>query len=160
MRVEEIMTKDVCSCGPGTNAASAADIMWSRNFGSLPVVEDGGRVVGIVTDRDLFLALGTSNRTPAEVPIGEIMTRDVALCNPDNDVRSALKTMAQRQLRRLPVVDDSGALRGMLSLGDVALRTDDALSMEVLNAVRAICDRRNRRRAAQRESFWSEQASA
>ncbi len=160
MRVEEIMTKDVCSCGPGTNAASAADIMWSRNCGSLPVVEDGGRVVGIVTDRDLFLALGTSNRKPAEVPIGEIMTRDVALCNPGNDVRSALKTMAQRQLRRLPVVDDSGALRGMLSLGDLALRTDDALSMDVLNAVRAICDRRNRRRAAQRESFWSEQASA
>lgn len=160
MRVEEIMTKDVCSCGPGTNAASAAEIMWSRNCGCLPVVEDGGRVVGIVTDRDLFLALGTSNRTPAEVPISEIMTRDVAVCNPGNDVRSALKTMAQRQLRRVPVVDDSGALRGMLSLGDMALRTDDALSMEVLNAVRAICDRRNRRRAAQRESFWSEQASA
>ena len=159
MRVEEIMTKDVCSCGPGTNAASAADIMWSRNCGSLPVVEDGGRVVGIVTDRDLFLALGTSNRRPAEVPIGEIMTRDVALCNPANDVRSALKTMAQRQLRRLPVVDDSGALIGMLSLGDMALRTDDALSMDVFNAVRAISDRRNRRRAAQRESFWSEQAA-
>jgi CBS domain-containing protein len=160
MRVEEIMTKDVCSCGPGTNAASAANIMWSRNCGSLPVVEDGGRVVGIVTDRDLFLALGTSNRKPAEVPIGEIMTRDVALCNPGSDVRSALKTMAQRQLRRLPVVDDSGALRGMLSLGDMALRTDDALSIDVLNAVRAICDRRNRGRAAQREAFWSEQAAA
>jgi CBS domain-containing protein len=160
MRVEEIMTKDVCSCGPETNAASAADIMWSRNCGSLPVVEDGGRVVGIVTDRDLFLALGTSNRKPAEVPIREIMTRDVALCSPGTDVRGALKTMAQRQLHRLPVVDDSGALRGMLSLGDMALRTDDALAMDVLNAVRAICDRRNRRRAAQRESSWSEQASA
>jgi CBS domain-containing protein len=94
------------------------------------------------------------------VPIGEIMTRDVALCNPGTDVRSALKTMAQRQLHRLPVVDDSGALRGMLSLGDMALRTDDALAMDVLNAVRAVCDRRNRRRAAQRESSWSEQASA
>ena len=57
------------------------------------------------------------------------MTRDVALCNPGKDLRSALKTVAQRQLRRLPVVDDSGALRGMLSLGDMALRTDDALSM-------------------------------
>ena len=140
--------------------ASVAEIMWGRNFGSLPVVEEGGRVVGIVTDRDLFLALGTSNRKPGEMTIGEIMTRGVALCNQGSDVRSALKTMAQRQLRRLPVVDDSGELRGMLSLGDMALRTDDACSMDVLNALRAICDRRNRRRAAQRESFWSEQASA
>ena len=72
------------------------------------------------------------------------MTRDVALCNSGNDVRSALKTVAQMQLRRLPVVDDSGALRGMLSVGDMTLRTDDALSMDVLNAVQATCDHRNR----------------
>jgi CBS-domain-containing membrane protein len=68
--------------------------------------------------------------------------------------------MAQRQLRRLPVVDDSGELRGMLSLRDMALCMDDACSTDVLNALRAICDRQNRRRAGQRESFWSEQASA
>lgn len=160
MRVEEIMTKDACSCSPGMNAATAAEIMWTRNCGSLPIVEDGGRVVGIVTDRDLFLALGTSNRKPTELPMGEIMSKDLALCNPDNDVRNALKTMAQRQLRRLPVVDEVGALKGILSLGDIALRVDDELSMDVLNAIRAVCDRRNRRKAAQRESFWSDQAAA
>lgn len=160
MQVEEIMTKDVCSCTPGMNAATAAEIMWSRNCGSLPVVENGGRVVGIVTDRDLFLALGTSNRRPSELPLGEMMSKDVALCNPSNDVRNALKTMAQRQLRRLPVVDEAGNLKGILSLADVALRADDALSMDVLNVVRAVCDRRNRRKATQRESFWSEQAAA
>lgn len=160
MQVEEIMTKDVCSCTPGMNAATAAEIMWSRNCGSLPVVENGGRVVGIVTDRDLFLALGTSNRRPSELPLSEMMSKDVALCNPSNDVRNALKTMAQRQLRRLPVVDEAGNLKGILSLADVALRADDALSMDVLNVVRAVCDRRNRRKATQRESFWSEQAAA
>jgi CBS domain-containing protein len=160
MQVAEIMTQDVCSCSPGMNAAAAAELMWSRNCGSLPIVEDGGRVVGIVTDRDLFLALGTSNRRPAELPLGEIMHKDLALCNPGSDVRNALKTMAQRQLRRLPVVDDAGNLQGILSLADVALRADDQLSMDVLNVVRAVCDRRNRRKAAQRESFWSEQATA
>lgn len=159
MRVEEIMTKDVCSCSPGMNAATAAEIMWTRNCGSLPIVEDGGRVVGIVTDRDLFLALGTSNRKPSELPVGEIMRKDLALCNPGNDVRTALKTMAQRQLRRLPVVDEAGALKGILSLGDIALRADDELSMDVLNALRAVCDRRNRRKAARRESLWSGQAA-
>jgi CBS-domain-containing membrane protein len=160
MQVEEIMTKDVCSCTPGMNAATAAEIMWSRNCGSLPVVEDGGRVVGIVTDRDLFLALGTSNRKPAELSLGEIMSKEVALCNPSNDVRNALQTMAQRQLRRLPVVDEAGNLKGILSLADVALRADDALSIDVLNVIRAVCDRRNRRKASQRESLWSDQAAA
>ena len=160
MHVEEIMTKDVCSCGPGINAASAAELMWRRNVGSLPVVEDGGRVVGIVTDRDLFLALGTGNRRPGELPVGDIMNRDIAFTTPGSDVRDALRTMAQRQLRRLPVVDQSGALVGMVSLGDIALRAHDDLSMDVLNSIRAVCDRRNRSKAAQRESFWSGQATA
>lgn len=160
MRVEEIMTKDVCSCGPGTNAASAAEIMLTRNCGSLPIVEDGGHVVGIVTDRDLFVALGTGNRRPAEMSVGEIMSKDLALCNPVNDIRNAMKTMAQRQVRRLPVVDEAGALKGILSLADIALRADDGLSQDVLDVVRAVCDRRNRRKAARRESSWSEQTAA
>src|SRR5215471_17753465 len=138
MQVAEIMTKDVCSCSPGMNAATAAELMWNKNCGSLPIVEDGGRVVGIVTDRDLFLALGTSNRRPAELPLGEIMHKDLALCNPGNDVRNALKTMAQRQLRRLPVVDEAGNLTGILSLGDVVLRENDKVSADVLNQARAV----------------------
>jgi CBS domain-containing protein len=134
--------------------------MWRKNVGSLPVVEDGGRVVGIVTDRDLFLALGTGNRRPGELPVGDIMNRDIAFTTPGSDVRDALRTMAQRQLRRLPVVDQSGALVGIVSLGDIALRAHDDLSMDVLNSIRAVCDRRNRSKAAQRESFWSGQATA
>ena len=160
MQVEQMMTKDVCSCSPGMNAATAAEFMWKKNCGSIPIVGDGGRVVGIVTDRDLFLALGTGNRRPGELPVDEIMTRDLAFTTPGSDVRDALKTMAQRQLRRLPVVDSSGALMGMLSLSDIVLRADDDLSLDVLNAMRAVLDRRDRRRAAQRESFWSGQATA
>jgi CBS domain-containing protein len=160
MQVQDIMNKDVSFCSPGTNAAAAAEMMWRRNCGILPIVEEGGRVVGIVTDRDLCIALGTSNRRAAELPLGEIMHKDLALCNPANDIRVALKTMAQRQLRRLPVVDEAGALKGVLSLSDIALRTADDLSMDVLNAARAIYDRRDRRKAARREAFWSEPAAA
>ena len=160
MQVAEIMTKDVCSCSPGMNAATAAEFMWKRNCGSIPIVGDAGRVVGIVTDRDLFLALGTANRRPGELQVGEIMTRDLAFTTPGSDVRDALKTMAQRQLRRLPVVNQAGDLVGIVSLGDIALRAEDDVSMDVLNAIRAVCDRRNRSKAAQRESFWSGQASA
>ena len=158
MQVEQIMTKDVCSCGRGVNAATAAALMWKRNFGSLPIVDDG-RVVGIVTDRDLFLALGTGDRRPGELPVGEIMTRDLAFTTPGSDVRDALKIIAQRQLRRLPVVNDQGQLVGMLSLADIALRADDSLSSDVLNAIRAVCDRRSHGKAAQPGSVWSSQAT-
>lgn len=156
MRVEEIMTKDVCPCGPDTNLASAAQIMWTKNCGCIPVVEDDGRVIGIVTDRDLFLALGTNNHRPAEVVLRDFMAKDPVLCDPDSDVRAALQAMAQRQLRRLPVVNQAGQLVGIVSLGDIALRAHDEISMDTLNALRAVCDRRSRHRAAQREAFWAQ----
>ena len=108
MRVKELMTKDVSFCSPGTNAAAAAEIMWTRDCGVLPVLEDSGQVVGVVTDRDLFIALGTQNHNASELPVGTIMHREPAVCAPDDDVRNALKTMARQQVHRLPVVDESG----------------------------------------------------
>ena len=142
MRVENIMTKDVSSCDAGTNAAVAAEIMWSRSCGALPIVEDGNRVIGIVTDRDLFIALGTTNRKPAELPVGEIMKRDLSVCSPGDDVRSALRTMAERQLHRLPVVDRSGALTGILSLDDIVLSADGGgfSNEDIIRTMKTISD--------------------
>ena len=149
MRVQEIMTKDVSFCDPATNAAAATEIMWARNCGSLPIVEDGRGVVGMVTDRDLLIALGTRNRNAADLPVGEVMNKDLSLCAPDDDVRDALKTMAERQLHRLPVVDKDGALKGILSLDDIALRAEaDGLSKDLLTTMKAVCDRRNQRAVA------------
>ncbi len=142
MRVEEIMTKDVSSCSPATNAATAAEIMWTRNCGSLPIAEDGGRVVGIVTDRDLFIALGTRNQRPGDLAVGDIMNRDVSICAPDDDIRVALKLMAEKQIHRLPVVGHDGALQGILSIDDIVVRAEgDGLSREVLKTMKAVCDR-------------------
>jgi CBS domain-containing protein len=141
MRVEEIMTKNVACCTPGTNAATAAEIMWTNNCGSLPVVEDAGRVIGMVTDRDLFIALGTRNQRAAELPVGEIVNRDLAYCTPEDDVRDALHTMAKRQSHRLPVVNREGSLKGILSIDDVAVRADAGLSSDIFSALKAICSR-------------------
>lgn len=149
MQVQDIMTKQVSYCSPGTNAAAAAEIMWTRNCGSLPIVENGGSVVGMVTDRDLFIALGTRNLNAADLAVGEVMNRDLAICAPDDDVRDALKTMAQHQIHRLPVVDQDGALKGILSLDDIALRAEaDGLAKDLLKTMKAICDRHNQRAAA------------
>jgi CBS domain-containing protein len=148
MQVQDVMTKDVAFCNPRTNTAAATEIMWTRNCGSLPIVEDGRGVVGMVTDRDLLIALGTSNRNAADLLVGEVMNKDLALCAPNDDVRHALKTMAERQLHRLLVVDKDGALKGILSLDDIALRADsDGISKDLLKTMKAVCDRQNQRAA-------------
>jgi CBS domain-containing protein len=146
------MTKEVASCSPDTNAATAAEIMWKANVGVLPVVETAGRPLGVVTDRDLFIALGTSNRRAPEVPVGEIMKTGLSLCKPEDDVRVALDTMAQQQLHRLPVVDDSGSLKGILSLNDVALcsGSNGLSSNDVAGALKAICGHPQGPKALQR----------
>lgn len=149
MRVYEVMTKDVCSCGPETNAAVAAELMWKRDCGSLPVVKDGWRVVGMVTDRDLFIALGTQNRRAADLTVGEVMNRDLSLCFPDEDLRSVLKLMADKQVHRLVVVGEDLGLKGILSIDDIVLRAEEvALSKELFEALKALCRRPRRQRAA------------
>ena len=142
MRVQDIMKKPVSYCHAGTDAAAAAEIMWNQNCGCLPVVEDGARVIGMVTDRDLFIALGTQNRRPAELRVDEVMTRDLSSCSPDDDVRTALRAMAQKQAHRLPVVDKNGDLRGILSMDDVVVHARrEGLSNDVIDALTTICER-------------------
>ena len=130
MRVEDVMTTDVSFCNPGTNAAAAAEIMWTRDCGVLPVLEDSGQVVGVVTDRDLFIALGTQNRNASDLPVGEIVHREPFACAPEDDVRNALKTMAQQRVYRLPVLDKSAALKGILSMDDVISSRPSRIPME------------------------------
>lgn len=155
------MTKDVSYCYPGTNAAAASEIMWTRNCGVLPIV-DGGRVVGMITDRDLFIALGTSNRNAADLFVGEIMNKDLSSCEPTDDVRAVLKTMAQRQVHRLPVVDKDGVLEGILSMDDIVLRTEAGglTNEEVIKAIKAISDHQNQRKEGQRQASEPRRAVA
>lgn len=146
IKVEDVMTKDVSFCNPSTSAAAAAEIMWTRDCGVLPVLEDSGQVVGVVTDRDLFIALRTQNRNASEVPVGAIMHREPALCAPGDDVRNALKTMAQQRVHRLPVVDMSGELKRILSLNDVVIQakpeTNGVFKDDVIRTLKSICEPR------------------
>jgi CBS domain-containing protein len=164
VRVEEVMTRPVSFCNPGTNAAVAAEIMWNQNCGVLPVAEDGGRAVGIVTDRDLFIALGTTNRRAADIPVGEVMQTELAFCAPEEDVRTALKTMAQRKLRRLPVVDKSGVLKGIVSMNDIVLRAEGEAGGlagdDVIRTMRAICEHPQREEPGQEPKLAARPAVA
>jgi CBS domain-containing protein len=116
------------TCGLGTNLGAAIEILWNRNCGILPVVNAENQVVGVVTDRDLCIALGTRNRLPGEIAVADVVSGKLFSCKPDDEIQSALATMAQQQVRRLPVIDAEGKLKGILSMDDVTLHAESRTS--------------------------------
>jgi CBS domain-containing protein len=108
--------------------------MWETDCGILPVIDHDGVLVGVITDRDLCIALCT--RGVNEVKVRDVMTREVHTCRPERSVRNALKIMADKQVRRLPVVDSQGRLEGIISLRDAALhsgRIDDVRKRGIIS---------------------------
>lgn len=124
MKVKDIMTPSAVSCSPETNVGAAVEYMWNRNCGMLPVVDANQKLVGVVTDRDICIALGTRNRLPGDLTVGEIATTEAFTCKPNDDIHEALETMAKKQVRRLPVVDKEGVSQGILSMDDIVLHAD------------------------------------
>jgi CBS-domain-containing membrane protein len=96
-------------------------MLWSCGGGALPVLDATGTVIGILTDRDVCVAVGTKDKRPSELAAEQVMTRQVATCRTGDDIHTALQTMRTRRVRRLPVVDGSGKLQGMLSLSDLIM---------------------------------------
>lgn len=127
MKTRDMMRASPLSCGPSTSLDAAVEMLRRGKCGALPVVDANAKVVGMITDRDICVALGAGNRRPSEVTAQETMSRPAATCNASEDIHEALKTMSARKVRRLPVVDDSGRLEGILSLSDLILeaRHDD-----------------------------------
>ena len=125
MKVTEIMAVNPKACATTTNLAEAASFMWDYDCGILPVVADGGRVVGIITDRDICIGGATKNRNLSTIAVAEIMSGKVYSCSPEDDVRKALETMQQRKVRRLAVVAPDGTLQGILSINDITLNAKE-----------------------------------
>jgi predicted transcriptional regulator/gas vesicle protein len=113
------MTQSLATCSPDDNAAHVAMIMRDRNIGDVLVVE-GGRLRGIVTDRDLALNTLTTSNDPIHMPIRSIMCDNVITGSSDWTTGRMARTMAKHQIRRLPIVDD-GQLVGIVSLADIAI---------------------------------------
>jgi Mg/Co/Ni transporter MgtE len=116
------MRKKPHCCEAQDDLAAAGRAMAEVDCGVLPVVAERGKLVGVITDRDICLALTRKDRRPSEVSVQETMSRRVHTCRSADDVRTALATMRERRVRRLPVLDESGALAGLLSLDDVVLK--------------------------------------
>ena len=148
MKVQDVMTYSVQTCRPESNLADAAMRMWRNDCGVLPVVADGAKVVGMITDRDICMAAATRHRDPANIRVKEVISGKVYGCSPDTDIHEALKIMQQKQVRRLPTMDPlDGRLAGILSMNDIALKASEPRNAElsaddVENTLRAICTHR------------------
>lgn len=150
MKVHDVMTSIVKCCGPEIDLSTATSIMWEADCGALPVVDEAGRVIGMITDRDIAIAAASRGRPASDIVVSEVISWRVYGVSRDEDIKSALKTMRQEKVRRLPVVNDDGILQGILSLNDIILCAEDVRGRQVpdityedvVSTCKAICERR------------------
>lgn len=119
MKISDLMTPNPQAVQPNDTLQSAAQAMDDLNVGALPVC-DNGRLVGLLTDRDIVVRSTSAGQDPCTTTVATVMTTSPHSLRPDSLVRDALQVMEQLQVRRLPVLDAEGALVGIVSLGDLA----------------------------------------
>ena len=122
-KISEVMTGDVKVARPEDSVQQAAAMMADQDVGSLPVC-DGERLCGMITDRDIAIravATGLGNDTP----VREVMSEEVIWCLEDDDTQEVLGRMADRQIRRIPVIDAHRTLVGIVALGDLAIEDEE-----------------------------------
>lgn len=115
-----IMSRHVASCLVHDSLNRAAQLLWETNCGALPVVGEDGTLAGMITDRDVCMAAYTQGRPLAEISVDSAMSRVVHACAPGDSIQRVLEIMKSRQLRRVPVTDERGAVIGIIALADVA----------------------------------------
>jgi CBS domain-containing protein len=125
-KCDEVMTKYPVYGLPNDTVKKVAKLMKRQNIGSVPIVENEQtrRLVGIVTDRDLALKVVAKGRDAKSTKVEKVMTRQVVTCRAGDDVQQALDAMAERQLRRIPIVDDDNRIVGIIAQADVATRVN------------------------------------
>ncbi len=135
MNVREVMARTVWTCRADEALAGAARVMWEHDVGAVPVLDEEGKLAGIVTDRDPCMGAYFSGEPLAAVPVAHVMSRVVFAIEPAQTLEKAEELMRAKQVRRLPVVDGE-KLVGMISLGDLA-RAAQARKAIAVNEVNA-----------------------
>jgi len=150
MKVQEVMTTNAKVCTLTDNLSAAAGLMWENDCGALPVVAEGEKVVGLITDRDICMAANLNNRNLWNIAVEEVISGRLFACTPEDDIHSALKTMQENKVRRLPVVAADGTLEGILSLNDIVLKAAEPKDKkatelsyaDVVKTYKSICEHR------------------
>ena len=133
MKVSDLMTSEPATVGPDDPCARAATLMKEEDCGAIPVVM-GGKLVGIVTDRDIAIRAVAEGRDPKTLKVSDIMSADPITVTPDTDADEAARTMAEFQVRRLPVVDD-GRLLGIVVTAQLARRESSTAVGETIKEI-------------------------
>jgi CBS domain-containing protein len=133
MKVSEVMTRDVQTVRPDQPVQEAASFMLSANAGSIPVT-DGGRLIGMITDRDIAVR-GVAKGYGPDTPVRELMTDEIICARDDDDVEEVASRMSDAQVRRLPVIDRDERLCGIVSLGDLSRDADEDCASEALEGI-------------------------
>lgn len=134
MQIREIMSRDVRIADVRDNLRQAAQLMATQDVGALPV-GDQGRLVGIVTDRDIVVRAVAEGRAPEETPVSEVMSQEVLYCFDEDDIEDAAREMSELQIRRIPVLDRERRLVGVVALADIARHVDTPRSGRVLQQI-------------------------
>jgi CBS domain-containing protein len=133
MKVSQAMTRDVMLIHPNQSICEAAALMEDCDIGSLPIA-DSERLVGMITDRDIAVR-AVAKGLPPDTPVSQVMSQEVLYCFEDDDVKDVAKNMSEIQVRRLPVVTRAKKLVGILSLGDLARKTEARTAGEAMRGI-------------------------
>jgi CBS domain-containing protein len=150
MRVQDIMISKPLSCAPQSNLAEVAQLMWQGDCGIVPITDSAGKLLGVVTDRDICIAASTQDRAPSQILARDLPHGDIYTCRPEDHAQAALTLMRERRVRRLPVTTTDGTLQGIISINDLVLAAEDRAEVspkDVLDAFKGICAHRPARAA-------------
>jgi CBS domain-containing protein len=145
MKIAQMMTKNVRTCRHTDTLAVAAQLMWDFDIGVVPIVDESGQLVGIVTDRDACMAAYTQSQPLHALPCSVAMSNHVITCRPDDTGAAVAKLMSKNKIRRVPVVDEAQKPIGIVSLNDLAvsmINGREVPATEVAGTLAAICEHR------------------
>jgi len=150
MQAEDWMNREVHTCRPETSMNEAAHLMWQHDCGVLPLVDAEAKVLGVVTDRDLFMGAHFCGRSLQDLRVGEAMSHSLFTCRPSDSIEQVIRQMGDHQVRRVPVVDARGRLVGVLSMNDLVRRLVSlqeprlraTLEPRLVEALASICETR------------------
>jgi CBS-domain-containing membrane protein len=155
MNISELMTTDVCSCFASDSLDRAANIMWENDCGAVPVIDTDNRVVGMLTDRDICMAAYTQGLPLPKIKVASAMSKHVFGVTEWDPIESVEALMRQARVRRVPVLDGRGRIRGILSLNDLvryASESGGAVTDDVMEGVTQTMAAISKRRPPQRRA--------
>jgi CBS domain-containing protein len=153
VKVKDLMVAEVNCCQTYNTLNTAAQLMWDNDIGCVPVMGRDGRVLGMLTDRDICMAAYIQGASLTESLVTSAMSKQVCSCAPDDDIATAEKLMREKQVRRLPVIDTQGHLVGIVSLNDMAREASREAEMkkarevsdaQITRVMAAVCAPRHR----------------